>query len=200
MQSIEDKIISRIYGWGRGKVFTPNDFLTLGSRLAVDKALSRLTAQKMIRRLGRGLYDYPKAHPELGVLSPSPTAVAEAVAKSKSLRLIPSGAYAANVLGLSEQVPMKIVFLTDAESRKVKIGKQTIELRKTTPRNLATANRPSGIVIQALKYMGEKHVDEGAIRHLRRVLPSPDKRILLKDKSYAPEWMRSIIERVSQDK
>ena len=97
-------------------------------------------------------------HPVLGPLLPSPDAIAKAIAGREQARLQPAGAYAANLLGLSEQVPAKVVFLTEAFSRTVQIGSMTIQLRQTTPRNMATAGRLSGLVIQALRHLGKDHV------------------------------------------
>ncbi|MDB6109150.1 MAG: hypothetical protein JWR69_900 [Pedosphaera sp.] len=134
MKSIDAKMLSRIYGHGKGAVFTPNAFLDIGSRNAIDKALSRSAAKGTIRRLARGLYDYPKTHPNLGLLSPSPDTIAKALQDRDAIRLQPSGAYAANFLHLSDQVPAKIVFLTDGASKTVRIGKQEIRLQKTTPK------------------------------------------------------------------
>jgi hypothetical protein len=108
MQTIDAKLISRIYGSGRGSAFTPNDFFDIGGRDAVDKALSRLTAKGTIRRLARGLYEYPREHPELGTISPDIEKVAKALTGKDQIRLQPSGAYATNLLGLSEQVPAKV--------------------------------------------------------------------------------------------
>src|SRR5271163_3615120 len=149
MQAIDDKLISRIYGTGRGSAFTQNDFLDIGGRGAVDKALSRLAAKGTIRRLARGLYEYPREHPELGTLSPDIEKVAKALAGKDRIRLQPAGAYATNLLGLSEQVPAKVVFLTDGPSRLVKIGRQEIQLRRTTPRNVEATGRLSGLLMQA---------------------------------------------------
>jgi hypothetical protein len=132
---------------GKGSVLVPGDFLDLGSRQAVDLALHRLARQGTIRRLARGVYDFPQQHPVLGLLWPSPDAVARALAGRDRTRLQPAGAYAANALGLSEQVPAKAVLLTDGPSRTVKIGPTTIHLRRTTPRNMAAAGRLSGLLI-----------------------------------------------------
>lgn len=100
MQTIDSKLKSRIFGSGRGSVFTPNDFLDLGGRDAVDKALSRLAKRGEVRRLARGLYEYPREHPELGALSADIEKVAKALAGKDRLRLQPAGAYATNLLGL----------------------------------------------------------------------------------------------------
>lgn len=132
IQSVDAGILASIHGRGRGSVFVPADFLDCGSREAIDIALHRLARKGTIRRLARGVYDFPKQHPVLGPLSPSVHSVARALAGRDCTRLQPAGAYAANALGLSEQVPAKAVFLTDGPSRTVKIGTTTIQLRRTT--------------------------------------------------------------------
>jgi hypothetical protein len=113
--------------------------------------------------------------------------------------LQPTGAYAANVLGLSEQVPAKVVFLTDGPSRTVKIGSTTIQLRRTTPRNMAAADRLSGLVIQALRELGENHLTPARIAHLKRILPAPKRRELLNDLSLAPAWMHPIFRQIAEE-
>ena len=193
LQTIDNRVISRIYGSGRGSAFTPNAFLDLGSRGAVDKALSRLAAKGTIRRLARGLYDYPREHPELGVLSPDIQKVAKALAGKDRIRLQPAGAYAANLLGLSEQVPAKVVFLTDGPSRTVKIGRQEIQLRRTTPRNMAMAGRLSGLLTQALRHLGKEHITPTRVAHLKRTLPARERQRLLKDLPLAPAWMHPLL-------
>jgi len=189
MQSVDSSILSRICGSGRGSVFTPGRFLDLGSRNAVDKVLSRLVQKGTIRRVARGLYDYPEHHPVMGILAPSPDAIARALAGKRGIRLQPSGAYAANRLGLSTQVPARIVYLTDGPSRTVRVGNQEIRLQRTTPRNMGPTGRISGLVIQALRRLGQKHVDDAAIQTLQRKLSDQDKKRLIKDISYAPAWV-----------
>ncbi len=132
--SIDHQILNAITALGHGAVFVPTDFLSLGSRQTVDIVLHRLVRKGTIRRLARGIYDFPKEHPKLGKLQPSPEKIAEALVGRDCTRIQPTGAYAANILGLSEQVPAKVVFLTDGPSRTVKIGTTTIQLRRTTPK------------------------------------------------------------------
>lgn len=196
-QSSEKAILDRIRGHGRGWAFTPRHFLDLGSRPAITSALRRQTEAGTIRQLGRGLYDYPKLHATLGPLSPTPEALAKAMAGRDRVRLQPSGAYAANLLGLSEQVPAKVVFLTDGPSRIVKVGAMTLQLRRTTPRNMAAAGRPSGLIIQALRHLGQEHITPARITRLRRALPADDRRALLKDLALAPEWMHSSLKELA---
>lgn len=191
-QSVDSKVLSRIYGKKRGWVFTPIHFLDLGSRTAIDQALGRLAKSGTIRRLARGLYDYPKNHPDFGDLPPNYERIAQALAGRDSLKIQPSGAYAANLLGLSDQVPAKIVFLTDGPNRKVQIGKRKIVLKRTTPKNMATSGKISGLVIQALRYLKKNNVDLTIIAKLKRRLSDEDKSILMSDIRYAPGWIGGI--------
>jgi hypothetical protein len=198
VQTIDSRLKSRIYGHGRGAVFTPNDFLDLGGRDAVDKALSRLTARGGIRRLARGLYEYPREHPELGTLSPDLEKVAKALAGKHRIRLQPAGAYAANLLGLSEQVPARIVFLTDGPSRTVKIGRQEIHLRRTTPRNMAAAGRLSGLLMQAFRSLGRQHITRQRLARLKLTLPAKERKQLIKDLPLAPAWMHPFFRELAE--
>ena len=198
MQSIDDKILNRIYGHGRGSVFTPGDFLDLASRQAVGVALHRLVKKGTLRSLARGLYDYPRTDPDLGILSPTTDAIVKALKGRDNILLQPSGAYAANLLGLSEQIPMKIVLLTDGPARRVQLGKQVIILKHTTPKAMATAGKISGLLIQALRYIGQKNMDDTMVERLRNRLSEDDKKHLLKDIRYAPAWIAAIMRRVAQ--
>jgi hypothetical protein len=197
-QIVHNKVLDRIYGKARGWVFTPKRFLDLGSRPAVDKALNRLADAGTIRRLTRGLYDYPKSHPKLGPLSPAPDAIAKAISEKDESRLQPSGPYAVNRLGLSQQVPAKMVYLTDGAEKSVRVGHQTIQLRRTTPKNMATAGSTSGLVIQAFRYLGKEGVTPTHIATLRRVLSADDRTRLWKDRIYAPAWMHRHFSEISK--
>jgi len=187
-----------IHRRGRGCVFVPADFLDIGSRAAVDIVLHRLVKKGTIRRLARGIYDFPKEHKVLGPLSPSAEAVAKALASRDCTWLQPAGAYAANALGLCEQVPAKAVFLTDGPTRTVKIGPTTIQLRRTTAKNMAAAGRLSGLLIQALRELGEEHVTPQRREHLRRILPAGKRRELIKDIRLAPAWMHPIFRELAE--
>jgi hypothetical protein len=198
-QAIDSQIVAAIRRRGRGFVFVPTDFLDIGSREAVDVALHRLVRQGMIRRLARGVYDFPKEHPVLGLLAPPAEAVARALAGRDRTRLQPAGAYAANVLGLSDQVPAKVVFLTDGPTRTVRIGPTTIQLRRTTPKNMDAAGRLSGLLIQALRELGQEHVTRERRDHLKCILPADKRRELLKDLRLAPAWMHPIFRELAEE-
>jgi hypothetical protein len=196
-QSIDQSILRRVRSKGSGSVFTPAEFLDLGSRAAVDKALSRNARAGTIRKLARGLYDLPRVDADLGPLSPHADDVARALAARDAARIQPTGANAANLLGLTTQVPVKVVYLTDGGSRRVTLGRLQIVLRKTTPRQLATADRISGTVIQALRWLGKRHVDESTVAQLSQKLSAEEKRQLLADLRYAPDWVANIMRRVA---
>jgi hypothetical protein len=194
------KILYTIYGHGKGWVFTPTDFADMKEDpRAVGVALGRLIKQGVIRRLARGLYDYPKDHPKLGRLTPNPDSIARALAGNRKIRFQPTGAYAANMLRLSEQVPAKVAFLTDGPSRLVKVGNMELQFRNTAPRHLAASNRASGTVIQALRYLGPKHVTSERIETLRQVLPPKARARLAKDAGLAPAWMRPYLRAVAEE-
>jgi hypothetical protein len=199
-QSVESNMLVRIRGSGRGSLFVPKDFLDLGSRQGVDFVLHRLVKQGVLRRLARGLYDYPKSHPQLGMLSPSMDAIARALAGRDRLRIQPSGAYAANLLHLSEQVPAKAVFLTDGPSCRLKVGASEIVLKRTTPRAMAAAGRMSGLVIQGLKHLGRPHVTMERIAPLRKLLSEKDRKQLKQDMPLAPAWMHPFLQAVAEGK
>ena len=190
--SIDSQILKRIQRRRAGRVFTPADFLDLGSRNAIDLALSRQARAGTIRKVARGLYDFPRVDPRLGPLAPRIDDIATALKGRDQSRLQPAGAHAANVLGLSTQVPVRVVFLTDGRSRRVQLGKQHIVLKHTTPRQMATADRLSGTVIQALRWLGKRHVNDATIGTLRRRLSAADRQQLLKDLRHAPAWIAEI--------
>jgi hypothetical protein len=197
MANIADTIVKRIRAKGRGLVYTPKDFLDLGSRAAVDQALSRLVQRGVIRRLTRGIYDYPKISPKLGPLSPSPQALAKTLADRTKSELQLTGAHAANALGLTTQVPAHVVYLTSGKSMRFRLGNQTIELRHASPRSMVGAGSPVGTIIQALKYLGSDNIDEETIDRLKRALSTNDKRSLKKDIDSVPDWLRPVITELS---
>ncbi len=195
--STDTLVLDRIDQHGPGWVFTPADFADLGTSQAVRHALTRNARTGKIRHLARGLYDLPRRHPKLGLLSPSPDAVAKALQSRDASRLQPTGAYAANLLGLSEQVPAKIIFYTDGRPRTVQIGKQQIVLKRRSGRMMATAGRPSGLVIAALEDLGREAVDEDVLAQLRRTMKTDALRSLAADARYAPAWIADILRKLS---
>ncbi|MBP1885108.1 DUF6088 family protein [Sinorhizobium mexicanum] len=174
---------------GRGGVFTPSDFLDVAERAAVDQALSRLVKAGKLRRLARGLYDFPKVHPQLGPLSPTPDDVAQALARETGSHVQIAGARAANALGLSTQVPAKSIYLTDGPSRRVVLGKRVVDLRHASPKHLIAPGSAAGTVVQALRHVGAVRARDVAQIAARRLSVS-DKKKLASTAVQAPAWMR----------
>jgi hypothetical protein len=197
-KSVKDLIKSRVLRKGGGWVFTPVQFLDLGSRKSVDMALARLTDEGTIRRIARGLYDYPKQHPKLGPLSPSPDAIANALSQRDQIRLQPTGAYAMNLLGLSQQIPAQIVYLTDATTRTLQVGTQVIQLKRSTPKMMATAGKISGLVIQAFRYLGNGNITRVHLDILSQKLTPAQKKELQHDYIYSPTWMHPHLLKIAQ--
>ncbi len=192
--TISQKITDYIHSHGEGWVFTTKDLLDLGSEEAIHVTLHRLKERGEIKRVAHGVYYYPKNSKLLGAVPPDIRGVANALASKYQIRIQPSGAYAANLLGLSEQVPAKVVFLTDGENKKIKIGKMELIFKKTTPKNMAMAQRISGLVVQALKFMGQDHIDDKKIRIIKKKLSNVDLKVLKEDANFAPVWIRKIIQ------
>ncbi len=198
MLAVQGQILDRIRGTGRGKVFTSKDFLDLGSREAIDQALSRLARAGEIQRLGRGLYHFPQMNERLGIpLSPDADEIAEALARQTGSRIAPSGAMAANRLGLSTQVPAKPVYLTDGRTRQVRVGSLVFVIRHAAPKELPLGSRISAMVFQALRYLGRSAVDSEAISRLRRGLSPQQKGELLRDARYTTDWIADVVRQVA---
>lgn len=196
MQAVKNKVLKRIYQNGKGSVFSAKDFLDLGSRAAVDQTLARLARNDSIRRLKRGLYDYPKTSDRLGPLSPSPDQIAKAVAAKTGSRLMPSGAHAANALGLSTQVPARLTYLTDGPSRQIQVGNQTITLKHAVPKRFAL-DGGSALAVQALRYLGKDNVDDQVVDTLRQALSDQDKAKLQSKLSTLPGWIVPIAKQLT---
>lgn len=197
--STADRIKGRVEKAAPNTVFYAGQFLDLDTRTSVDKALSRLVTSDFLRRLARGLYCQPKTHPVLGEILPPVEAVAKALATRDHVKLQPFGGYAANLLRLSEQVPARVVFLTDGKPRKLRYGNQTIELRQASPRMMAAAGRMTGLVIAGLRYVGKANITPDRVAHLRELLSPEDRRQLLKDITLAPAWMHAHFRAIAQD-
>jgi Family of unknown function (DUF6088) len=197
MANVNVMLLDRMKSGAPGAVFSPRMFDDLARRAAVDQALSRLTKAGKIRRIARGLYDVPKTHPLLGVLSPDPEAIARSIAAQAGYRLQPTPAHAANALGLSTQVPAKIVYLIDGSSRKITVGNQTIHFKHAGPRAMLGAGTSAGVVLQAIRAFGPDHLTAGIIQKLKRNLPPDAKNGLKKLARHAPYWMTATIDAVS---
>lgn len=191
--SINSQIVKRIKNQRRGKLVFPGDFAELGNVDAVKTSLSRLAKEGKLQRIAHGIYLYPKQDPVLGTLYPSMEEIAQAIAKRDKARIMPTGPYALHKLGLTTQVPMKVVFLTDGAARKIKIGKRHITFKNTTPKKLATKGKISTLVIQALQEIGKERVNDQVLNRIKAVLQKEDSKTIKEDAKLAPAWIANIL-------
>ena len=192
MKSIKEKIKDEIKAGNRGKIVLPLDF---GIKYGVEntkKSLLRLTNEGFLERLARGIYLYPERDELLGVLYPDIETIAEEIALRDNARIIPTGIQALNLLGLSTQVPLNAVFLTDGSPRTINIGKRKIKFKKASPKNLAAKGRLSGLAIQALKEIGKEKVSQDEIIKIKEQLKKEDPENLYHDMKLAPSWIADI--------
>ena len=202
MTSVSDNIMKRVSAYDSGRwVWTPKDFLDLGSREAVDQALSRLVKVGRLRRVGYGFYDVPRISRVLRRPAPADlNAVVAALARRDGVRMMPDGLVAANQLGLTNAVPAKPSHVTDGPSRTLKIDGRTVRLRHAGPSVMQWTGKPAAPVVQALRWLGrDAAAAPQVVSILRRHLPDHVKRDLLKNGRDLPGWALPIARRIGGD-
>lgn len=171
----------------------------IASRGTIDMALSGLTREETIRRIRRGLYDRPKFKPALGgKLSPDIDEAARAIARRQRWKIVPEGAWAANLLGLSSQVPSKIIYLTDGPNHEVPIGRRVIHFKHARPKSIAGSEGKFALVVQALRYLGKGGVGLREIKTLRAGLSLAEKGRLVKDTRFGVEWIYEVAKKIAE--
>lgn len=190
---IEAKVAAKLEILPKGTVLFVDDFLDYGSPESIKKALLRLKEKGLLVRLAHGIYLHPKTDKEIGILFPSTEEIAKAIARRDKSRIVPTGVQALNKLGLSTQIPMKVVFLTDGAARSIKVGNRTITFKKTSPKNLLPKGEISSLAIQALKTIGQNKVDDDVLKKLNAILEKERKENILHDAKLAPAWINKIL-------
>ena len=193
MQSTHQQVLNTILQLEQGTIFFPEQFDSASSSESIRQSLSRICKEGTIIRLSKGVYLFPYIDKELGILFPSIERVAKAIAKRDKSRIQPTGLYALNKLGLSTQVPMKVVFLTDGITRKINIGKQTITFKQTAPKNFAFRGEITPLIVASLKEIGKDRVTEQELQIIQKALMLESKEILLADAYIAPRWITDIL-------
>lgn len=196
MQSIEQKILTSVAKCGRGKIIFPQDYASYGTPNAVHKAFGRLVASEKLLRIAQGIYCYPKIEKVLGlgILHPTFEEIAAAIARRDKARIVPTGIYALNKLGLSTQVPMNVVYLTDGSPRKVKLhGERGIQFKHTAKKNLAFQNDFAMLLTFALREIGEDRLTENQLAHIRKIIKPVPIDSIKRDFPLIPAWIRKII-------
>ena len=200
MQSAHNQIKELIKKKRRGNLFFANDFKTFGNGDTIRQILSRLCRDEFIIRLSNGIYLYPKISKRIGIVYPSIENIAKAIAKKEKARLIPTGAYALNKLGLSTQVPMKVVFLTDGAPRIIKVGKKaTIHFKKTIAKHLSFRGIITTLVIFALKEIGKGKTTDNELKKIKEALAHESNENIIYDATLAPEWIADILLKMKID-
>ncbi len=194
MTDTENNISKCIISKPKGVLLFPEDFNKLGTSAAIRKALQRLREKGLIKQVSQGIYVRPKISELIGEVMPTAEEVAQGIAKRDKIKLVPTGTYALNALGLSTQVPMNLVFLTDGAPRTIKVGKRTIKLKRTTPKNLLAKGKISALVIQALREIGKDNPTKSEIQKIVTLLKKEDNKKLMHDIDLAPVWIKNIMQ------
>lgn len=197
MRSVDNKVISRVYGWGMGCSFFLNDFSDLASGDAIRKSLSRLEQSQQIRRVIRGVYDYPKFSKKLNkLLSPDIQQIAFTLARKFHWNISPTGDTALNILGLSTQVPGRYIYLCNGVNRSYQIGQLTLEFKKVTLKEIGFKYRESDLLVQAIKVLGKERLSNNVIEQLRAQFNSKQGERILKDTKRTTTWIYDAIKMI----
>ena len=198
-ESIEIYILEKIKKAKRGSLFFIDSFAFIGNARAVNKALERLVKSGELQRVATGIYVRPVEDKILGTILPGIDEIAIAIAKRDKARIVPTGSYAMYKLGLTTQVPLNVVYYTDASARKIKIGKQTITFKKASAKNLSAIGEISKLAIQALRTIGQDKVTDNEIKKIKELLQKEKPYYLQHDLKLAPEWIRKLIGTIKTD-
>ncbi len=200
LQAIDLQVAYRIYGNRRGYAFSTADFSTLAVRSTIASILHRLEKKGKIRSVIRGVYDFPKFSKLLNQeLSPDIDQVARAMARKFGWRIQPGGAMAANLLGLSTQVPARVIYTSDGPDRTYRIGKRTLVFKHTALKEAGFKLKESGLIVQSLKFLGQKNITPEVIAKLRRTYSPVLRAKVLKDTRTATGWVYAIIQQIAAE-
>lgn len=192
--SIDNKIETRVNRAKGGAIFFADDFIDLGNLSTIHTILHRLEKRKVLSRVAHGIYAKPKVSELLNQeILPSAEEIAKAIARRDRAKLLPSGSYAQYALGLSTQVPLRLVYYTDGKARTIKVGNRTIQFKRTSPKNLAIKGEVSKLVVQALRDIGSDKVSSEEQEKIIQLLKREDIKDLKHDIALAPQWIAEIM-------
>ena len=199
-KTLEDRILSRVYGNGRGWAFSQADFADLGARSTIDSALYRREKEGLIRRIIRGVYDYPR-HSELlqKTISPDIDQVAHAIARKFAWRIQPDGATVQNLLGLSTQVPARVRYLSDGPTRSYKLRSTSLAFEHTALKESGLKLRESKLSVQALKAFGEDRITSKLISRIRKNFDPNLRKKILRDTRTVTGWVYAAVQEIAKD-
>jgi len=196
-----NKILSRIYGKKRGQVITPKDFLDIASHETVRQTLRRLTDAGTIRRLMRGVYEYPVISTLFkGPAPPDPDAIARAIARTHGWSIFPEGNTALNILGLSTQVPAQWQYFSDGPTRAFTWDGGTLVFKHRTNKETSSLSHKTGLLTQALKTLGPTRVTEQVLKTVLEKLSTDDLNRAIREARYVTSWVYEVIKKLREMK
>ena len=196
-----NKIVNTIFGHGRGWVFSTNDFIAIATRSNIRISLHRLTNAGTIRRINRGLYEYPRKNQYTNsLMSPNPEQVAQALARKFRWQINPSGQTALNFLGLSTQLPSQYIYLSDGPNRVFKWDGGKLILKHAKRKDIVKISSKSSLIVSAIKELGKDRIDNKILSILRAGLSENEKKALLKETKFITGWVYDILEKICGDK
>lgn len=198
MESVVNKIKEKITKSVRGKLFFADDFAQLGTSENIRKVLSRLEKDNLLVRLAQGIYLKPKQDPLLGIIYPNIEEIANQIANRDKARITPTGVLALYLLGLTTQVPLKAVYLTDGSQRDIKIGKRTIKFKRTVPKSFAIKDELLQLVVSAFKEQGQEGLSEEFLSTIKHSIKKIDQQIIDSQLKFAPVWIQKEITKLYQ--
>lgn len=199
MKSSKNQIETKVFKSSLGEMFFAEDFYQYGSPGNIRLTLFRLENEGVLERLAQGIYLKPKRDPLLGTIYPSIEEIAKQIAQRDKARIAPTGIFALYLLGLTTQIPLKAVYLTDGSQREIKIGNRTIQLKKTVPRSFAIKDELLHLIVQAFKEIGEKKVTEEFLKMIQPHISQLNEQVLQMQLKYAPVWIQKTIKNLYKD-
>ena len=193
MKSSKNQIETKISKSSFGEIFFLADFSKYGSSDNIRKVLSRLENEGLVERLAQGIYLKPKKDPLLGTIYPTTEEIAKQIAQRDKARISPTGVLALYLLGLTTQVPLKAVYLTDGSQREIKIGNRTIQFKKTVPKSFAIKDELLHLIVQAFKEIGQKNVTDEFLIQIQPNVQQLNNEVVQKQLKYAPVWIQKQI-------
>lgn len=195
MKSSKNQIETKILKSSLGEIFFAEDFYKYGSAGNIRLTLFRLENEGILERLAQGIYLKPKKDPLLGSIYPTTEEIAKQIAQRDKARIAPTGVFALYLLGLTTQVPLKAVYLSDGSQREIKIGNRSIQFKKTVPKSFAIKDGLLHLIVQAFKEKGQKEVNDDFINQLKPSILKLDKSVVESQLRYAPVWIQKEVKK-----
>ncbi|MGG5505860.1 MULTISPECIES: DUF6088 family protein [unclassified Myroides] len=195
-ESVNSQIVEKISKSKRGGIFFASDFVKYGTSDNIRQVLSRLEKEKFIERLSHGIYIKPKQDSLLGTIYPSIEEIANEIAKRDKVRIAPTGVLALYLLGLTTQIPLKTVYLTEGSQREIKIGNRKINFKRTVPKNLMIKDNLLHLVVQAFKEKGQKEITDSFLNTIKLAIDKIDQQVIESQLKFAPVWIQKEINKL----